>query len=156
MLFRSWAIANPNAEILASDLSRTSLNRARWRCGLHGVRNVRFTTIDLDDGDTFPDDTFDVIECYGVLMNLRAPGAALQRLAAHLNPEGVLRGMVYPWYSRRRIFQLQRIARLVGMVPPQPGFPARFRRLILSLPSRHPLRYAFTTYADAEIGRAHV
>ncbi len=140
--------ANPKAEILATDLSQSSLDRARWRCRLNGVARVKFQHIDLEE--ELPSGPFDWIECYGVLMNLSDPARALRRLADRLAPDGILRLMVYPWFSRRRVFQLQRVARLLGMIPPRAEDPKKLRAIARALPKGHPLRYAFESYFDAQ------
>lgn len=145
----AFAVANPRAEILATDLSQRSLAIAARRCRLHGVRNVRFARLDLTNAPTWPEGGFDLIECYGVLMNVPDPAAVLRELGRRLSPRGVLRVMVYPHFSRRRIFQLQRLARLCGFHAGDDTHPRRFRALVRSLPRSHPLRHAFTTYADS-------
>jgi SAM-dependent methyltransferase len=145
----AFAVANPNAEIVATDLSEPSLAVARRRCAVHRQKHVRFAPVDLGDESTWPDGEFDLIECYGVLMNLADPATALRRLRRRLTPRGVLRVMVYPHYSRQRIFQVQRVARLLGLTANQRHHPALLRRFVRALPAAHPLRYAFTTYADS-------
>ncbi len=145
----AFAVANPHAEIVASDLSDASLQVARRRCALHRRKNVRFTPVDLADPTTWPDGHFDLIECYGVLMNLADPLAALRGLRERLTPRGVLRLMVYPQWSRSRIFQLQRVARLLGLHAGDRSHPAALRTFVGRLPRAHPLRHAFTTYADS-------
>ena len=140
--------ANPKAEILATDISQSSLDRARWRCRLNGVPRVSFQQVDLEE--ELPSGPFDWIECYGVLMNLGDPARALRRLAERLAPDGVLRLMVYPWFSRRRVFQLQRVARLLGMIPPRAEDPKKLQAIVRALPKGHPLRYAFESYFDAQ------
>ena len=145
----AFAQANPRADIVATDLSEPSLDVARRRCRLHRKANVRFAPVDLDDESTWPDGTFDLIECYGVLMNVADPLATLRGLAAKLNADGVLRMMVYPHWSRQRVFQLQRLAQLLGFEAAQREHPAAFRTFVRRLPTAHPLRYAFNTYADS-------
>ncbi|MBM3974175.1 MAG: class I SAM-dependent methyltransferase [Planctomycetes bacterium] len=145
----TFAVANPHAEIVAGDLSEPSLAVARRRCTVHGVRNVAFAPLDLDDPSTWPEGRFDVIECYGALTNCADPLATLRSLRARLTPGGVLRLMVYPHWSRQRVFQLQRVARLLGFTAAERSHPARFRAFVKRLPAAHPLRYAFTTYADS-------
>ncbi len=145
-----FSIANPRADIVATDLSEPSLRIARRRCALHGVRNVSFAPCDLQDESTWPQGEFDLIECYGVLMNLSDPERALAALARRLAPHGVLRLMVYPQFSRTRVFQLQRIARLCGFHGDDASHPSKFRSLVKSLTKDHPLRFAFTTYADSK------
>lgn len=145
----AWALANPRASIVATDLSRQSLAIAQRRCRVHGQRHVQFAPVDLADPTTWPDGTFDVIECYGVLMNLAEPLAALRGLQERLSPRGVLRLMVYPHWSRTRVFQLQRLARLLSLHAEDRAHPGLLRRFVKALPKVHPLRFAFTTYADS-------
>ncbi|MCK5942210.1 MAG: class I SAM-dependent methyltransferase, partial [Planctomycetes bacterium] len=145
----AFAVANPRAEIVATDLSEPSLQVARRRCALHRQKHVRFAPVDLADESTWPDGEFDLIECYGVLMNLADPAAALRGLRRRLTPNGVLRVMVYPHYSRQRVFQVQRVARLLGLTADERHHPGLLRGFVKALPKAHPLRYAFTTYADS-------
>ncbi len=144
-----FAAANPGADILATDLSHASLRLARRRCRWHGQRRVRFAPIDLAQVETLPDGPFDLIECYGVLMCLPDPAATLRALAARLAQNGVLRLMVYPHFSRQRVFQLQRVAKLLGLHHRDRQHPRRLRQLVTVLPRAHPLRHAFVTYDDA-------
>ncbi len=144
-----FGLANPHGEIVATDLSETSLQLARRRTGLRRMRHVTFAWSDLDDPATWPEGRFDLIECYGVLMNLPDPARTLRELGRRLSPRGVLRLMVYPQWSRTRIFQIQRLARLLGLHGGDRRHPRLLRGLLRSLPRRHPLRWAFTTYADA-------
>jgi len=143
------ALANPNAAILATDISKKSIRQARWRTLLHGIRNVKYQTLDLNRPDTYPDGPFDYIECYGVLMNLPHPEKALTALAALLTADGIIRIMVYPYFSRRRIFQIQRLATLLGLHHQDQSHPNLLRKIILSLPNDHPLRYDFEAYQDS-------
>jgi hypothetical protein len=143
------AVANPHAEIVATDLSAASLQIARRRCSVHRQKHVQFAPVDLSDESTWPDGTFDLIECYGVLMNLADPLATLRGLGSRLTPRGVLRLMVYPHWSRQRVFQVQRLAQLLGLTANERHHPALLRQFVRALPSSHPLRHAFTTYADS-------
>ncbi len=145
----AFAVGNPRAEITATDLSESSLRIARRRCAVHRQSNVRFAPVDLSDESTWPDGQFDLIECYGVLMNLADPLAVLRGLRQRLTPRGVLRLMVYPHWSRQRVFQLQRLARLLGLTAHERHHPALLRGFVRALPKAHPLRYAFLTYADS-------
>lgn len=144
-----FGLANPRACVIATDLSERSLHVARTRCRLRRMDHVQFAWADLDDPSSWPEGRFDLIECYGVLMNLRDPARALQQLGTRLAPGGVLRLMVYPQFSRTRIFQLQRVARLLGLHGGDRRHPRLLRAMVKSLPRRHPLRHAFTSYADA-------
>lgn len=143
------AIANPSAEILATDVSETSLRLTRRRLGVHLVRNVTTTWQDLDDAGSYPAGPFDWIECFGVLMNLADPARALRGFAERLAPGGIVRLMVYPWFGRRRVFQIARIASLLGLGHQDPRHPGWLGALMRDLPSDHPLRFTFEDYTDA-------
>jgi hypothetical protein len=145
-----FALANPQAKILATDISQKSLNIARLRNRLHGIFSVEYKTLDLNQPSSYPDGPFDFIECYGVLMNLAQPEETLKALAARLADDGIIRMMVYPYFSRYRIFQIQRLARLLGLHYRDQSHPAVLRKIMLSLPPDHPLRHAFTTYGDSQ------
>jgi len=129
-----FALANPQAEIVATDLSSASLAIARRRCRLHGLRHVEFAPVDLGCESTWPAGPFDLIECYGVLMNLPDPAATLAALGRRLTRRGVLRLMVYPQFSRARIFQIQRLARLCSLHAGDRTHPSRLRALLRALP----------------------
>lgn len=146
----AFAVANPKAEIVATDLSETSLSLARRRCRWHGQRHVQFAPVDLDEPSSWPAGKFDLIECYGVLMNVSDPLATLRGLAARLTKRGVLRLMVYPHWSRARVFQLQRLARLLGLSAAERHHPSALRTFVRRLEPGHPLRYAFTNYRDSK------
>lgn len=143
------AVANPRADIVATDLSEPSLDLARRRCSWHGQKHVSFAPVDLADESTWPEGEFDLIECYGVLMNLPDPQATLRGLRRRLSKRGVLRVMVYPHYSRQRVFQVQRVAKLLGLTANDRNHPGVLRQFIKKLEPNHPLRYAFTTYSDS-------
>ncbi len=145
----TFKLANPKAEILATDLSAKSLSIAKRRTLWHGQYAIDFQQLDLEDEEAYPEGPFDLIECYGVLMNLKNPWTVLKRMAERLSPEGVLRIMVYPQHARQKIFQLKRAAKLCGLQFGQAGHPGKLRGLVHALPHRHVLRNAFDTYEDA-------
>ena len=145
----TMGLANPHADILASDISRRSLTQARRRCLWHGMSSHEFAVVDLNDESTWPGGPFDFIECYGVLMNLEDPTDSLRRMTRRLSERGVLRLMVYPHYSRQRIFQVQRVARLLGLSFRGRNHPHLLRQVMTNLPIGHPLRFAFETYPDS-------
>ncbi|MSQ02284.1 MAG: class I SAM-dependent methyltransferase [Myxococcales bacterium] len=143
------ARANPTAEVLATDVSEASLRLTRRRLSAQGVDNVRVAYGDLDDGYSLPDGPFDWIECFGVLMNLADPATTLRGFAERLAPGGLVRLMVYPWFGRRRVFQVARIAALLGLGYADERHPSWLAALMKSLPESHPLRFTFEDYADS-------
>jgi SAM-dependent methyltransferase len=109
-----FSIANPHAEIIALDLSRRSLSRARLHCLLHGRRNVSFQCGDLLNPAMAPG-PFHLIDAYGVLHHLDEPLLGFKALAARLAEGGIMRVMVYSRYARREEESIRRALRLLGV-----------------------------------------
>lgn len=109
-----FAVANPDCEITALDLSRSSLRRARLHCLLHGCLNVISQAGDLNDPVITPG-PFGLIDAYGVLHHLGDPLAGLQALTARLAPGGILRVMLYSHAARRGIEAARRALRRLGV-----------------------------------------
>ena len=145
-----FALANPDADIIATDISETSLKIAQNRNRLHGIFDVVYQIVDLNDPETYPAGLFDYIECYGVLMHLADPQKTLHTLASKLKDNGILRIMVYPHFSRKRIFQIQRLAKCLGLHSEDTTHPRLLKKVMRSLPVAHPLRTTFTSYRDSD------
>ncbi len=144
--------ANPGASILATDFSEASLNQARRRSRFHGLKNLDFAFTDLNDFKSYPKGPFDFIECYGVLMSLADPGRVLAEFRKRLKPQGVLRIMVYSHYGRQRIFQIQKLAKLLNLGPYELEHPRILKKFMSELPKNHPLKSTFFDYPDAKNG----
>lgn len=108
------AVANPEAEVTALDLSRANLKRARLHCLLHGRRNVRFVQGDLLDMECAPG-PFHFIDSFGVLHHLQDPLAGLMALERRLVTGGILRVMLYGRYARREAESIRRAVKLLGI-----------------------------------------
>ena len=145
-----FSLANPEAKILASDISEHSLKSAQKRLRWHHIKNTKLSQINLNNFNEYPDETFDFIECYGVLMCLPDPLATLKNLSQKLKADGILRIMVYPHYSRQRVFQIQNLAKLLGLTYSNQNHPTLLRNILKRLPKDHPLYYGFNSYWDAK------
>ena len=91
-----------DAELLAIDLSRTSLAYAQRKARDACINNVTFRHADLLALDAQAG-SFDLIECSGVLVCLEDPVAGLRSLARRLVPGGVLKLGLYSETARRHI-----------------------------------------------------
>ncbi|GAB4539710.1 MAG: class I SAM-dependent methyltransferase [Pleurocapsa sp.] len=110
---------NPEAEIVAIDLSEKALEVAKERCNRSGViakhnKSVNFYNLKLEEA-TQLEGEFDFINCVGVLHHLPEPEKGIQALAKKLKPGGILHIFVYAELGRWEISLMQKaIALLQG------------------------------------------
>ena len=110
---------NPEAEIVAIDLSEKALEVAEERCNRSGViakhnKPVEFHNLKLEEA-TQLEGEFDFINCVGVLHHLPEPIKGIQALASKLKPGGILHIFVYAELGRWEISLMQKaIALLQG------------------------------------------
>lgn len=104
----STAMSVQNSNVLAVDLSRTSLSYAQRKAEELNVKNIRFAQADiLKLGEL--DQMFDIIECGGVLHHMADPEAGLKVLLERLKPGGFLRLGLYSAYARQKIVRLRQL-----------------------------------------------
>jgi SAM-dependent methyltransferase len=96
---------NPSVRFLATDLSRRSLWISRTRLFLYGIKNVQFEIEDILSATH--QNSFDAIDCYGVIHHTVSPPKSLDRLSKALRKGGVLRLMVYSHDARAEIESLK-------------------------------------------------
>ena len=110
---------NPEAEIVAVDLSEKALAVAQERCQRSGVianhsKPVSFHHLKLEDAADLPGE-FDFINCVGVLHHLPEPEKGIKAIAKKLAPGGLLHIFVYAELGRWEISLMQKaIAILQG------------------------------------------
>ena len=110
---------NPEAEIVAIDISKKALEVAEERCERSGVianhrQPISFHNMKLEDAAELPGE-FDLINCVGVLHHLPEPEKGIQALAKKLAPGGLLHIFVYAELGRWEISLMQKaIALLQG------------------------------------------
>jgi SAM-dependent methyltransferase len=100
-----WALSNPDAEIIATDISQGALDAAANLAGQLGLRNLRFHRQDLA-GSIFREQ-FDLVVCTGVVHHLPDPASGLARIRESLKPEGALLLMVYNKMHREPLAQFR-------------------------------------------------
>ncbi len=110
---------NPEAEIIAIDISEKALEVAQERCKRSGViakhqKPVTFHHLKLEEATQLSGE-FDLINCVGVLHHLPEPEKGIQALAKKLAPSGLLHIFVYAELGRWEISLMQKaIALLQG------------------------------------------
>ena len=102
------AITYENANILAIDLSRSSLAYAKRK-----MEEINFNKIEFMHGDILNlaniNKKFDVIECVGVLHHMENPEDGLKVLLKILEPYGFLKLGLYSEISRKHIIEIREI-----------------------------------------------
>lgn len=122
----SCALGYLNSNILAVDLSTTSLAFAKRKAEELAVPNIRFAQADiLKLGDL--EDSFDVIECLGVLHHMADPEAGLKVLLQRLKPGGYLKLGLYSELARQDVVGLRQLVSEKGFEPTLEGI-REFRR----------------------------
>jgi SAM-dependent methyltransferase len=110
---------NPEADIVAIDLSEKALEVAQERCSKSGVLQnhkgtVEFKQLSIEDAISLTGE-FDLINCVGVLHHLPDPVAGIKALASKLAPRGLFHIFVYGELGRWEIQLMQQaIALLQG------------------------------------------
>lgn len=141
------ARAHPRAQVVAVDLSSSSLRELRVRSLLNGVwRRLECVQADLHEDLSQRLGTFDYVICTGVIHHSSTPELLLERLHSLLKTSGVLRLMTYAAESRRLIYELQEFFKLSQTKPKLRAC----RQALAALPETHPLRDAFVTYSDIQ------
>lgn len=112
-----------NANIVAVDLSRTSLAYAQRKARALDAQNVVFAQADiLRLGEL--ERVFDVVECSGVLHHMADPEAGLKVLLDCLQPGGFLKLGLYSEYARREVVQARQLVAESGFEPTLDGIRA--------------------------------
>jgi len=100
-------------EIVYLDLSSASRTVAEERAGKLGLENVSFHTGTLLDVASMGFETFDYINCSGVLHHLANPEDGVRALASVLAPGGAIGAMVYGELGRIGVYHAQEMLRML-------------------------------------------
>ncbi len=116
----------PQAEVLAIDLSRTSLAYAEMKREKYGTPNITFKQADILQLGGIGR-TFDLISCGGVLHHMADPLAGWRVLTGLLAPGGLMRIGLYSELARRHIVAAIKVIAEKGYPSTAEGIRA-FRR----------------------------
>jgi SAM-dependent methyltransferase len=109
-----YAFHHPDATVAGVDLSEASLAHARSLKERHRLANLTLHHGRLEDVEALGQ-SFDLIDCTGVLHHLPEPERGIQALAKVLRPDGVLFVMLYAAYGRVGVYMMQQLFRLLGL-----------------------------------------
>jgi SAM-dependent methyltransferase len=126
------------AEVLAIDLSLTSIGFAARRAERLGIGNIAFAQADILGLEALTD-RFDVIECSGVLHHMSDPEAGWRVLRGLLKPRGLMRIALYSERGRSAIDEARALIAEHGLGATVDGIRAT-RAAIRALPDGAPAR----------------
>ena len=109
-----FAYRNPDAKVVAVDISQPSLDHQRYLKEKHGLFNLELHLLPIEELPTLGLD-FDLIVSTGVLHHLTDPLAGLKALAGGLRKDGVIGLTLYAKYGRVGVEMLQSVFRDMGL-----------------------------------------
>lgn len=109
------AVANPGARIVGVDLSEASVDLARKRLEHHGLTNVEFHAMAIEELPRLGQ-TFDYINCDETLYLLPDPLLGLQVMPSVLKPDGILRINLHNTHQRQPYYCAQELFGLMGLM----------------------------------------
>ena len=107
-----YALREPDARIVAIDVSDTSLRHTRELQRKYNLENLELHQLPIERVHEFGR-SFDLVVCTGVLHHLSDPDCGLRALRDVLRPSGAMRLMVYARYARAGIYMMQEYCRLL-------------------------------------------
>lgn len=133
-----FAYSNPQAQVLAVDVSEPSLAHERWLKAKYSLDNLELLQRPIEDLPRLGQQ-FDLIVSTGVLHHLASPETGLRALAQCLRPDGVMGLMLYAKYGRVGVEWLQSVCRELGLGRNDASVAA-VRAILAALPAGHPVR----------------
>ncbi len=132
------ALRDPDARVVAVDISAASLNHLRGLQQKYKLENLELHQLSLLDISNLHH-AFDQIICTGVLHHLPDADHGLRELREVLKPDGAMQVMVYASYGRAGIYMMQEYCRLLGVTTSDADLHA-LAAALRHLPDDHPLR----------------
>jgi SAM-dependent methyltransferase len=132
------ATTNPRAQVVAIDVSQSSLDHHQHLKDTHGLANLELRLLPIEQAGDLDRD-FDLIVSTGVLHHLADPLIGARALAALLRPDGVLALMLYARYGRIGVEMLQSVFRDIGLQQDD-GALRVIADAMSTLPADHPVR----------------
>ena len=133
-----FAHTNPQARVVAIDVSGPSLDHHRLLKEKYGLKNLDLHLLPIEEVGSLGRD-FDLVVSTGVLHHMASPEAGMQALAARLRPDGVAAIMLYARYGRIGVEIMQAIFREIGLAQDEASL-FTVKEAIALLPADHPVR----------------
>ena len=109
-----FAFMNPDAKVVAVDISQPSLDHQQYLKDKHGLFNLELHRLPIEEVPSLGLD-FDLIVSTGVLHHLADPQVGMNAVAGRLRPDGAMGLMLYAQYGRTGLELLQSFFRDLGL-----------------------------------------
>lgn len=133
-----FAYTNPDAKVVAVDISQASLDHQRYLKDKHKLSNLELHLLPIEELPTLGRD-FDLIVSTGVLHHLADPEVGMKALAKCLRRDGALAVMLYAKIGRIGVEMLQSVFRDLGLRQDEASVGI-VKTTIARLPQGHPVR----------------
>lgn len=133
-----FAFNNPQANVVAIDVSQPSLNHHQFLKDKYGMRNLELHLLPIEQAPELNCE-FDLIVSTGVLHHLDDPQKGLGALAQRLRRDGVIALMLYAKYGRIGVEMLQSVARDMGLDQSEQSLKI-VREMLGALSPNHPIK----------------
>jgi SAM-dependent methyltransferase len=133
-----FAYTNPQAKIVAVDVSHSSLDHHRYLKEKYKMKNLELHLLPIENVGQL-NRQFDLIVSTGVLHHLADPQVGLQALAPCLKEGGVMALMLYAKYGRIGVEILQSVTRDLGLEQNEESL-TMVRNMLDILPNNHPIK----------------
>lgn len=142
------AYTNPQARVVAIDVSQPSLEHHRFLKDKYGMANLELHLLPIEDVESLASD-FDLIISTGVLHHLAEPDVGMKALAQCLRPDGVMALMLYAEFGRIGVEMLQGVFRDMGLRQNDASI-LMVRDAVASLPEGHPIQSYLSVAPDLQ------
>ena len=142
-----FAYTNPDAKVVAIDVSQPSLDHQQYLKDKHGLRNLDLRLLPIEESSTLGTD-FDLIVSTGVLHHMADPLVGMKALAACVRPDGAIGVMLYAKYGRVGVEMLESTFRDLGLQQDEASLRV-VKEAISMLPADHPARGYLKMSGDA-------
>ena len=133
-----FAFTNPQARIVAIDVSQPSLDHHKYLKDKYAMTNLELHRLPIEEVCSLNRD-FDLVVSTGVLHHLAEPKAGMKALAGCLRPDAVIAIMLYARYGRIGVEMLQGVFRDLGLRQNDPSV-LMVKDALATLSQDHPIR----------------
>ena len=143
-----FAYTNPEARVVAIDVSQPSLDHHAYLKHRYGMKNLELHRLPIEDVPSLDRD-FDLIVSTGVLHHMAEPKAGMKAVAACLRPDGVAAIMLYARYGRIGVEMMQGVFRELGLRQDEPSV-LMVKDALATLAADHPIRSYLAVAPDLQ------